>query len=193
MPKQCPKGLRRRVRRPKRFPRDPQEAPKSTPGGSKRASRDPKSRAGLKTLQETPRGSKRQRRLWRSPKTTYPIGLAPNRRKKKGGRAAVIPLGEVNPPPDPEGRRWRRVRLEETSAQALVVDDFWSSVLPILACLVIIGQVMATSCRRSRQISISSRPRHIIAFPYGGTPPPARKLSACPVVNSRQGVLARHL
>ena len=27
---------------------------------------------------------------------------APNRRKQKGGRAAVIPLGEVNPPP-PEG------------------------------------------------------------------------------------------
>ena len=51
---------------------------------------------GLKTLHETPRGSKRQRRLLRSPKSTYPKGLAPNRRKKKGGRAAVIPLGEVN-------------------------------------------------------------------------------------------------
>ena len=31
-----------------------------------------------------------------------PKGLASNRRMKKGGRAAVIPLGEVNPPP-PEG------------------------------------------------------------------------------------------
>ena len=33
-----------------------------------------------------------------------PKGLAPSRRIKKGGRAAVIPLGEVNPPPAPEGR-----------------------------------------------------------------------------------------
>ena len=32
-----------------------------------------------------------------------------------------------------------------------------------------------------------------IAFPFGGTPPPARELSACPFVNSRQGILARHL
>ena len=32
-----------------------------------------------------------------------PKGLAPTRRMKKGGRAAVIPLGEVNPPPAPEG------------------------------------------------------------------------------------------
>ena len=32
-----------------------------------------------------------------------------------------------------------------------------------------------------------------IAFPLGGTPPPARELSACPFVNSRQGILARHL
>ena len=35
------------------------------------------------------------------------------------------------------------------------------------------------------------RPR--IAFPFGGTQPPARELSACPFVNSRQGILARHL
>ena len=77
-------------------PKRPQDPPKSTPGGSKRASRDPKSRSrGLKTLQETPRAPKRQRRLLRSPKSTYPTGLAPNRRKNKGGRAAVIPLGEV--------------------------------------------------------------------------------------------------
>ena len=32
-----------------------------------------------------------------------------------------------------------------------------------------------------------------IACPFGGTPPPARELSACPFVNSRQGILARHL
>ena len=37
-----------------------------------------------------------------------PKGLATTRRKKKGGRAAVIPLGEVNPPP-PEGSE--RVRI----------------------------------------------------------------------------------
>ena len=50
-------------------------------------------------------------------------GLASNRRKKKGGRAAVIPLGEVNPPPAPEGRGYGvllRVldRLPEAEAKA---------------------------------------------------------------------------
>ena len=31
----------------------------------------------------------------------HPKGLASNRKMKKSGRAAVIPLGEVNPPPAP--------------------------------------------------------------------------------------------
>ena len=38
-----------------------------------------------------------------------PKGLASNRKMKKGGRAAVVPLGEVNPPPEPKGRGERRV------------------------------------------------------------------------------------
>ena len=49
-------------------------------------------------------GSKRHRRRLRSPVSMNPKGLASNRRKKKSGRAAVVPLGEVNPPPAPEGR-----------------------------------------------------------------------------------------
>ena len=44
-------------------------------------------------------GSKRHRRRLRSLISMNPKGLASNRRMKKGGRAAVIPLGEVNPPP----------------------------------------------------------------------------------------------
>ena len=46
-------------------------------------------------------GSKRHRRRLRSPISMNPKGLATTRRMKKGGRAAVIPLGEVNPPPAP--------------------------------------------------------------------------------------------
>ena len=41
-------------------------------------------------------GSKKHRRRFKSPKSMNPKGLAPTRRMKKGGRAAVIPLGEVN-------------------------------------------------------------------------------------------------
>ena len=101
-----------------------QEVPKSTPGGSKRASRDPKSRSrGSKPAQELPiasqdareafpkhlarqpcsdnsknsnLGAKKHRRGFRSPTSMNSKRLASNRRKKKGGRAAVIPLGEVN-------------------------------------------------------------------------------------------------
>ena len=40
-----------------------------------------------------------------------PKGLASNRRMKKGGRAAVIPLGEVNPPP-PEGSERVQTEIE---------------------------------------------------------------------------------
>ena len=111
-------------------PKRPQEAPKNAPEGSKRGSRDPKSRSrGLKARPRAPKslpkrpqgfseapgsaavfgklknsnhGSKRHRRHLRSPISMNPKGLASNRRMKKGGRAAVIPLGEVNPPP-PEG------------------------------------------------------------------------------------------
>ena len=46
-------------------------------------------------------GSKRHRRRLRSPKSMNPKRLATTRRMKKGGRAAVVPLGEVNPPPAP--------------------------------------------------------------------------------------------
>ena len=49
-------------------------------------------------------GSKRHRRRLRSLISMNPKGLATTRRKKKGRRAAVIPLGEVNPPPAPEGQ-----------------------------------------------------------------------------------------
>ena len=97
-----------------------QEVPKSTPGGSKRASRDPKSRSrGFETLKIAPTFSKSYRIRVRSLKSTYPTGLAPDRRKKKGGRAAVIPLGEVNPPPAPEGRsRACQTDLQKPKPQA---------------------------------------------------------------------------
>ena len=113
-----------RPRGSKTPPRRLQDAPKSAPGGFKRASRDPKSRQeGSKPAQELPRasqdahkafpkhlarqpfsensqnanhGSKRHRRNLRSPISMNPKGLASNRKMKKGGRAAVIPLGEVN-------------------------------------------------------------------------------------------------
>ena len=78
---------------PKR-PQDPlkrlQEAAKRVPGGPKRPPRVP---------QEAPRGPPETPRagqegsLLRSPKSTYPKGLASNRGMKKGGRAAVMPLG----------------------------------------------------------------------------------------------------
>ena len=40
--------------------------------------------------------SKKHRRHLRSPVSMNPKGLASNRRMKKGGRAAAVPLGEVN-------------------------------------------------------------------------------------------------
>ena len=77
-----------------RPPQDPlkrlQEAAKRVPGGPKRPPRVP---------QEAPRGPPETPRagqegsLLRSPKSTYPKGLASNRGMKKGGRAAVMPLG----------------------------------------------------------------------------------------------------
>ena len=71
-----PRRPKRRPRGPKTPPRAPQEAPKSAPGGSKRAQDLPRS------PQEAP---KRHRRRIRSPKSMYPKGLAPNRKKKEAG------------------------------------------------------------------------------------------------------------
>ena len=93
---EAPRPPKRTQRDSKRPPRVPQEAPRG-PQETPRAGQD-----DSRSSKIGPRGSKRHRRLIRSPKSTYPKGLAPNRRMKKGGRAAVIPLGEVNPPP-PEG------------------------------------------------------------------------------------------
>jgi hypothetical protein len=72
-----------------------------------------------------------------------PKGLASNRRVKKGGRAAVIPLGEINPPPAPEGRghgesdqRQRRrsgpscQELNESSLH-LTASLLWRSLFPL--------------------------------------------------------------
>ena len=61
-----------------------------------------------------------------------PKGLAPTRRMKKGGRAAVIPLGEVNPPPAPEGRELRRVRYLDAIAEVAKVAKFLAIDLCIL-------------------------------------------------------------
>ena len=47
-------------------------------------------------IKNSKHGSKKHRRRLKSPKSMNPKGLAPSRRMKKGGRAAVIPLGEVN-------------------------------------------------------------------------------------------------
>ena len=105
-------------------PKRPQEASKSAPGGPKRPPETPRTgQEGSKPTQELRRasqdahkafpkhlarqpflensknsklGSKRHRRRLRSPISMNPQGLASNRRMKKGGRAAVIPLGEVN-------------------------------------------------------------------------------------------------
>ena len=81
--KSAPRGSKRPPRAPQEAPRGPQETPRCGQEGSRPSKIDP-------------RGSKRHRRRFRSPKSTYPKGLAPNHRMKKGGRAAVIPLGEVN-------------------------------------------------------------------------------------------------
>ena len=60
------------------------------PGGSKRPPRVP---------EEAPRVPQELLRSSKSLKSMNPKDLAPSRSKKKGRRAAVIPLGEVNPPP----------------------------------------------------------------------------------------------
>ena len=98
-----PRGAQEAPRPPQERPKRLQEAAKSAPGGSKRTSRDPKSRSrDLKTLQDRPK------RLQKAPKTLKIAEIAeidesqrlwPKSQNDKGGRAAVIPLGEVNPPP----------------------------------------------------------------------------------------------
>ena len=52
--------------------------------------------------EEAPRVPQEPLKSSKAPKSMNPKGLAPSRRMKKRGRAAVVPLGEVNPPP-PEG------------------------------------------------------------------------------------------
>ena len=125
-----PRGAQEAPGSPQERPKRPQEASKSAPGGPKRPQEIPRTgQEGSKPTQELRRasqdahkafpkhlarqpfsensknskhGSKRHRPSLRSPVSMNPKGLAPTRRMKKGGRAAVIPLGEVNPPP-PEG------------------------------------------------------------------------------------------
>ena len=87
-------------------PKRPQDPPKSAPRRSKRHPRAteevPRSpqetqiagQEDSRPFKIAPKGSKRHRRRLRSRKSTYPKGLAQNRRMKKGGRAAVIPLGK---------------------------------------------------------------------------------------------------
>ena len=107
-------------------PRAPQEAPRGSQETPKPGQED------SRPSKIAPRGSKRHRRRLRSPKSKYPNSLAPNRRMKKGGRAAVIPLGEVNPPPAPEGRELRRVGHLDASAEVAKGAKFLAIDLCIL-------------------------------------------------------------
>ena len=98
-PKRRPRGPKTHPRAPQEPPRGPQERPRRLQEGLKRP-QEPVKRAQdpPKSSQEPPKTPTNRRRL-RSPISMNPKGLASNRRMKKGGRAAVIPLGEVNPPP----------------------------------------------------------------------------------------------
>ncbi len=110
-----PRGPKRLPRALQAAPRGPQETPRAGQEGSKPAQELPRAsqdahKAFPKHLARQPfsensknsnHGSKRHRRRLRSPISMNPKGLATTRRMKKGGRAAVIPLGEVNPPPAP--------------------------------------------------------------------------------------------
>ena len=109
-PKTPPRGSKRPPRAPQEAPRGPQETPRAGQEGSKpteelpRASQDahkvfPKHLARQPFSEKSKNsnhGSKKHRRHLRSPISMNPKGLASTRRMKKGGRAAVIPLGEVN-------------------------------------------------------------------------------------------------
>ena len=128
-PKSAPRGSKRLLRAPQEAPRGPLETPrgaKSFPRRPQSFSEAPGPAAVFGKMKKlkayahkafpkhlvrqlfsekwknSKHGSKRHRRRLRSPISMNPKGLASNRRMKKGGRAAVIPLGEVNPPPAPE-------------------------------------------------------------------------------------------
>ena len=114
-PKSRSRGLKTRPRAPKSLPRRPQGFSEA-PGPAAVFGKMKKLKAYAHKVfpkhlvrqlfsekwKNSKHGSKRHRRRLRSPISMNPKGLATTRRMKKGGRAAVIPLGEVNPPP-PEG------------------------------------------------------------------------------------------
>ena len=89
-PKSAPRGSKRPPRAPHEAPREPQKIPRAGQEGSRPS-------------KIAPRGSKRHRRRLRSPKSTYPKGLAANRRMKKrragggdppwGSQSAARPVG----------------------------------------------------------------------------------------------------
>ena len=81
--KRTPRAPQEASRGFKTFPRAPQEAPKTAPTSCKKAAKMLET-ADIVRID----GSQRP---------------CPKSQHKKGGRAAVIPLGEVNPPPAPEG------------------------------------------------------------------------------------------
>ena len=92
----APRGPQETLKRPQAPPRAPQEAPRGLRDRPKRLQNAPR------RPQEPLKISPRHLRSPKSLKLIKPQVPIPNRRKQKGGRAAVIPLGEVNPPP-PEG------------------------------------------------------------------------------------------
>ena len=117
-PQSALRGPKRLPKAPQETPRGPQETSRAVPEGSKPAQELPRASQDAHTafpkhlawqpFSENSRhahhGSKKHRRSLRSPISMNPKGLASSRRRKKSGRAAVLPLGEVNPPPATEGR-----------------------------------------------------------------------------------------
>ena len=109
-PKSTPRASRRPSRGPQEAPRGLQETPRAGQEASRSAQELPRApedahQAFPKHLARQPfsensknsnHGSRKHRRRLRSPISMHPKGLASNRKIKKGGRAAVIPLGEVN-------------------------------------------------------------------------------------------------
>ena len=106
-PKSAPRRPQERPRRLQEGPEAPQEPVKRTQNPPKSSQEPPKTPTRLfrstwlgsrfrKILKKSKHGSKRHRRSLRSPISMNPKGLASHRRMKKGGRAAVIPLGEVS-------------------------------------------------------------------------------------------------
>ena len=127
----APRGPKRPPRALQEAPRGPQETPRAGQEGSKPAQELPRAsqdahKAFPKHLARQPfsekskdsnHSSKKHRKRLRSPISMNPKGLASNRRMKRGGRAAVIPLGEVNPPP---ATKWRS-RACQTESQNLYI------------------------------------------------------------------------